>query len=96
MEVQLFEDPVQDGIELYDETYHFHASQIDEVSLFYVKCLLSSSTSVVLTVKVVGLIVPPLDQMTSTKACYKLGLSLFVLGTCSHFEELKLSTELIF
>ena len=33
MEVQLFEDPVQDGIELYDETYHFHASQIDEVSL---------------------------------------------------------------
>ena len=28
MEVQPFEDPVQDEIELYDETYHFHASQI--------------------------------------------------------------------
>ena len=26
--MQLFEDPLQDGIELYDETYHFHASQI--------------------------------------------------------------------
>ena len=34
MEVQLFEDPVQDGIKLYDEAYIFHASQIDEVSLF--------------------------------------------------------------
>ena len=32
------------------------------------------SASGVLTVKVLGLIVPPLAQMTSTKACYKLGL----------------------
>ena len=31
--------------------------------------------SVVLTVKVEGLIRPPLAQMASTKACYKLGLS---------------------
>jgi len=31
--------------------------------------------SVVLTVKVEGLIEPPLAQMASTKACYKLGLS---------------------
>ena len=30
--------------------------------------------SVVLTVKVEGLIRPPLAQMASTKACYKLGL----------------------
>jgi len=30
--------------------------------------------SVVLTVKVEGLIEPPLAQMASTKACYKLGL----------------------
>ena len=30
--------------------------------------------SVVLTVKVEGLIRPPLAQMSSTKACYKLGL----------------------
>ena len=30
--------------------------------------------SVVLTVKVEGLIRPPLGQMASTKACYKLGL----------------------
>jgi len=42
---------------------------------FAVKCLLSCSTSVVFTLKVVGLIVPPLAQMTFTKACYKLGLS---------------------
>ena len=31
--------------------------------------------SVVLTVKVEGLIEPPLAQMASTKACYKLGLN---------------------
>ena len=31
-------------------------------------------SAVVLTVKVEGLIEPPLAQMTSTKACYKLGL----------------------
>ena len=32
MEVQLFEDSEQDGIiALYDETYHLHASQIDEI-----------------------------------------------------------------
>ena len=31
--------------------------------------------SVVLTVKVIGHIRPPLAQMASTKACYKLGLS---------------------
>ena len=28
-EVQLFEDSEQNGIALYDETYHLHASQID-------------------------------------------------------------------
>ena len=54
MEVQLFEDPVQDGIELYDETYHFHASQIDEISLFKVTWSLSSTASMALTVKVEG------------------------------------------
>ena len=26
-----FEDSEQDGIALYDETYHLHASQIDEI-----------------------------------------------------------------
>ena len=31
MEVQLFEDSEQNGIELYDETYHLHASQIDVI-----------------------------------------------------------------
>ena len=31
MEVQLLEDSEQNGIALYDETYHFHASQIDEI-----------------------------------------------------------------
>ena len=31
MEVQLFEDSEQNGIALYDETYHLHASQIDEI-----------------------------------------------------------------
>ena len=31
MEVQLFEDSEQNGITLYDETYHLHASQIDEI-----------------------------------------------------------------
>ena len=31
MEVQLFEDLEQDGIALYDETYHLYASQIDEI-----------------------------------------------------------------
>ena len=35
MEVQLFEDSEQDGIALYDETYHLHASQIDEIYHFY-------------------------------------------------------------
>ena len=45
-------------------------------NLFTVKYLLSCSMSVVLTVKVEGLIQPPLVQMASTKACYKLGLSL--------------------
>ena len=35
--------------------------------------------SVVLTVKVEGLIEPPLAQMASTKACYKLGLSLIFI-----------------
>ena len=34
--------------------------------------------SVVLTVKVEGLIRPPLAQMASTKACYKLGLSVYL------------------
>ena len=33
MEVQLFEDLVHDGIELYGQTHYFHASQIDEISL---------------------------------------------------------------
>ena len=37
--------------------------------------------SVVFTVKVEGLIRPPLAQMASTKACYKLGLS----GTFAEF-----------
>ena len=37
MEVQLFEDSEQDRIALYDETHHFHASQIDEIPLFYSK-----------------------------------------------------------
>ena len=31
MKVQLFEDSEQNGIALYDETYHLHASQIDEI-----------------------------------------------------------------
>ena len=31
MEVQLFEDSEKDGIVLYDETYHLHTSQIDEI-----------------------------------------------------------------
>ena len=32
MEVQLFEDSEQDGIALlYDETYHLHVSQKDEI-----------------------------------------------------------------
>ena len=44
-------------------------------NLFTVKYLLSCSMSVVLTVKVEGLIEPPLAQMASTKACYKLGLN---------------------
>jgi len=70
MEVQLFEDTVQDGIALYDATYHLHASQIDEIYIFTIKYLLSCSMSVVLTVKVVGIIRPPLAQMASTKACY--------------------------
>ena len=43
-------------------------------NIFTVKYLLSCSMSVVLTVKVEGLIEPPLAQMASTKACYKLGL----------------------
>ena len=43
-------------------------------NFFTVKYLLSCSMSVVLTVKVEGLIEPPLAQMASTKACYKLGL----------------------
>ena len=63
MEVQHFEDPVQDEIELNDdaETFHFCASQIDEIyHLFKVKCFLSSSSSVVLTGKVVGRIASPL------------------------------------
>ena len=38
MGVQLFEDSEHDGIALYDETYHFHASQI-EISLFYSKMI---------------------------------------------------------
>jgi len=46
-------------------------------NFFTVKYLLSCSMSVVLTVKVEGLIEPPLAQMASTKACYKLGLTLF-------------------
>ena len=33
MEVQLFEDLVYDGIELYGQTHYFQASQIDEISL---------------------------------------------------------------
>ena len=44
-------------------------------NFFTVKYLLASSMSVVLTVKVEGLIKPPLAQMVSTKACYKLGLN---------------------
>ena len=60
---------------MYDDTYHLHVSQKDETNLFTVKYLLSCSMSVVLTVKVEGLIEPPLAQMASTKACYKLGLS---------------------
>ena len=44
-------------------------------NIFTVKYLLSCSISVVLTVKVEGLIEPPLAQMASTKACYKLGLT---------------------
>ena len=43
-------------------------------NFFTVKYLLSCSMSVVLTVKVEGLIRPPLAQMASTKACYKLRL----------------------
>ena len=31
LEVQLFEDSEQDKIALYDETFHLHASQIDEI-----------------------------------------------------------------
>ena len=31
MEVQLFEDSEQDGIALYDDTYHLHVSQKDEI-----------------------------------------------------------------
>ena len=107
MVVQLFEDSEQDGIVLYDATYHLHASQIQIKYNFFavknfpscsmsvvftvkvvgpmhhklmkynfsaVKYLLSCSMSVVLTVKVVGPIRPPLGQMPSSKACYKLGL----------------------
>jgi len=48
-------------------------------NIFTVKYLLSCSMSVVLTVKVEGLIEPPLAQMASTKACYKLGLMAFLL-----------------
>ena len=50
-------------------------SRMMKYYFFTVKCLLSCSTSVVFTVKVVWLIVPLLAQMTFTKACYKLGLS---------------------
>ena len=35
--MQLFEDSEQDGIALYDATYHLHASQIDEIYPFYSK-----------------------------------------------------------
>ena len=31
MEVQRFEDSEQDGIALYDDTYHLHVSQKDEI-----------------------------------------------------------------
>ena len=31
MEVQLFEDSEQDEIALYDESYHLHVSQKDEI-----------------------------------------------------------------
>ena len=41
--------------------------------------------SVVLTVKVEGLIRPPLAQMASTKACYKLGLRAMDLIVQPHF-----------
>ena len=49
------------------------------------KYLLSCSMSVVLTVKVEGLIRPPLAQMASTKACYKLGLRAMDLIVQPHF-----------
>ena len=52
--------------------YMYHKKM--KYNLFTVKYLLSCSISVVLTVKVEGLIEPPLAQMASTKACYKLGL----------------------
>ena len=72
--MQLFVDPVQDGIELYDETYHFHASQIDEISLFK-----SNMFTIILNLNGINCQswraeTIPLAQMTSTKACYKLGL----------------------
>ena len=75
MEVQLFK--TQSRMELHcDETYHLHASQKIKYNFLTVKYLLSCSMSMVLTVKVEGLIRPPLAQTASTKACYKLGLSL--------------------
>ena len=44
--------------------------------------------SVVLTVKVEGLIEPPLAQMASTKACYKLGLiTEFLTNDCPLMRE---------
>ena len=32
--MQFFEDSLQHVIELHDETYYFHASQIDKITIF--------------------------------------------------------------
>jgi len=62
-------------------------------NIFTVKYLLSCSMSVVLTVKVEGLIEPPLAQMASTKACYKLGLrSIYIMLKGLLFPFLKIFT----
>ena len=53
-------------------------------NIFTVKYLLSCSMSVVLTVKVEGLIKPPLAQMATTKACYKLGLKIIFDRNCTN------------
>ena len=49
MEVQLFEDSEQNGIALYDETYHLHASQM--TVNFHMQCEKLTLTKYTLTVQ---------------------------------------------